>query len=287
MANLKELRRRISGIQNTRQLTRAMKLVAAAKLRKAQERVENQRQYARTLEKISRKVAGSAKEANHPLLAQRDPGRALVLVLTSDKGLCGSFNSNVLKGMEAFERNELKDVKEISYLAVGRKAHEYMLRTGKTIEHYYEDILDDFDQGSALDVARKISEHYSSADYDAVWVIFNEFKSAILQRKKTMQLLPISIEESAEDSSTEHIFEPDTAQILDRLLPKYLLTVIQGAFLESIASETGARMTAMDSATNNAGELIDKLSLKYNKARQEAITTDLMDIVGGAEALNS
>jgi len=287
VANLKDIRRRIAGVQSTQQITRAMKLVAAAKLRRAQERIESQRPYALELRSMIAALAERADENAHPLLRRRELRNIDILVLTSDRGLCGSFNINISRATEAYLR-EHKDVHESAGLViVGRKGNEYFRRRPQyRIHQYYREILTNPDFGNVAQVGRDITAQYAERDLDGVFMVYNEFKSAASQRVVVEQLLPIDTSDVAQATSQiDYLYEPNREAILERILPLHVNIQIWRAVLESIASEMGARMTAMDAATKNAGELLATLTLQYNRARQEAITNELMDIVGGAEAL--
>jgi F-type H+-transporting ATPase subunit gamma len=294
MANLKQLRRRITGIKGTQQLTRAMKLVAAAKLRRAQEAVEALRPYSENLLQVIRNVADTTDEASHPLLQDREMKNIRVLMLTSDRGLCGAFNSNINKGCEQYFKTRGPTYESMELLVVGRKGNEYMTHRELPIHKYFDGVMDGgVTYRTAATIGDEISDAFISGETDGLFLVYNEFKSAMFQEVVWKQLLPMDEnEESTEESELtaqggdfEHVFEPGKEAILDRLLPLHVNITIYRALLESLASEMGARMTAMDSATNNAEDLIERLTLQYNKARQEAITTELMDIVGGAEAL--
>ncbi|MFH1531407.1 MAG: ATP synthase F1 subunit gamma [Pseudomonadota bacterium] len=289
MANLKQLRRRIQGVTNTQQLTRAMKLVAAAKLRRAQEAVEALRPYADTLDQMIQHAALTAGADAHPLLRRREMKKVRVLVLTSDKGLCGTFNANVNRAVEQYLRDKTRHPEDVELLLVGRKGNEYLSRRDAPIRKYYKGILDKVNYHTAATLGDDISQAYVSEDIDGLFIVYNEFRSAMIQTLTWKQLLPMEevAEEAAERlGNVEHIYEPTRSEVLDRMLPLYVNTQIYRALMDSMASEMGARMTAMDNATNNAADLIERLTLQYNKARQEAITNELMDIVGGAEALN-
>lgn len=286
MANLKQLRRRISGIGNTQQLTRAMKLVAAAKLRKSQEAVEALRPYARALDEMMASVAAASSGEDHPLLENRKVRKLQILMVTSDKGLCGSFNANINKGTDQFLKEKASEYDSVDLAIIGRKGNEFMIHRGRPVKTYYENILTGLGYGTASRLGDDFCKAWLAGEIDGLIMVFNEFKSPILQKTVWKQLLPLDTSDLGEGGTeTEYTFEPNRTQVLDKLLPLYINTQIYRVLLESYASEMGARMTAMDSATKNAAELIDKLTLVYNKARQEAITTELMDIVGGAEAL--
>ncbi|MBM4371833.1 MAG: ATP synthase F1 subunit gamma [Deltaproteobacteria bacterium] len=289
MANLKQLRRRISGVRSTQQLTRAMKLVAAAKLRRAQEGVEDLRPYSESLDCVIRHMAHTDGDEGHPLLARRELRRFWLVVLTSDKGLCGTFNANVLRAVEVFLKGEGARYDSCELLVVGRKGNDYLSRRGAPIRRYYEGVASSPTYASATRLGEDIAAAFAAEEVDGVQLVFNEFRSAMVQTQRRRPLLPLP-EITAADTvcrdATGHIFEPDRTTVMDRLLPLYVNIEIYQALLESLASEMGARMTAMDNATNNAADLIERLTLQYNKARQETITNELMDIVGGAEALN-
>jgi F-type H+-transporting ATPase subunit gamma len=287
VANLKDIRRRIAGVQSTQQITRAMKLVAAAKLRRAQERIESQRPYALQLRSMIAALAERADETAHPLLRRRELRNVELLVLTSDRGLCGSFNINICRTTEAYVR-EHRDVHEQAGLViVGRKGNEYFKRRpAYTIQKYYREILTNPEFGNVSEIGRDITARYTDRDLDGVFMVYNEFKSAASQKVVIDQLLPIDTSDVEHTSSQiDYLYEPDRSAILERILPLHVNIQIWRAVLESLASEMGSRMTAMDAATKNAGELLAALTLQYNRARQEAITNELMDIVGGAEAL--
>ncbi len=289
MANLKQLRRRIQGVKNTQQLTRAMKLVAAAKLRRAQEAVEGLRPYADTLDQMIKHASHTAGADAHPLLRRREMKKVRVLVLTSDKGLCGTFNANVNRAVDQYLRDEAPKFEDVELLLVGRKGNEYLTRRDAPIKKYYEGILGKVNYNTASTLGDDISEAYVAEDIDGLFIVYNQFRSALIQTLTWKQLLPMAKvdDETAERlGSSEHIYEPTEGEVLKRMLPLYVDMQIYRALLESQASEMGSRMTAMDNATSNAADLIERLTLQYNKARQENITNDLMDIVGGAEALN-
>jgi len=289
MANLKAIRKRIQGVTGTQQLTRAMKLVAAAKLRRAQENALAARAYADGLGQVISHLAQRSEVRSHPLLARREIRKALLLIFTSDRGLCGAFNLNVCRATEEFVRERNEAGVEVEIAVIGRKGYEYLTRRGRNItgENYYTDLFGDVSYDRISRIGRQLAADYSRGDHDALYVIYNWFKSPAVQRVTEEQILPVEVDEISGDvPRIEHIFEPGKVSILDTLYPMHLSVRLYQALLESAASEMGARMTAMDNATSNAADLIKRLTLKYNKARQEAITTELMDIVGGAEALD-
>ena len=288
MANLKDIRKRIGSVKNTQKITRAMKLVAGARLRKAQENIESLRPYAiKTLEVLSGVAARvSPEEDVHPLLARRAPKSVMLVVLTSDRGLAGAFNSNICKA--AFNRwKELEaEGSEVCFGIIGRKGRDYFRRRNANVRHNFLGVFEDLNAEKAGEIGRYIVEDYTSLDLDACHLVYNEFKSAITQQVVIEPFLPIEPLELPEDRLGEFIYEPSQDALLDTLLPMHVEVQIYRALLESVASEFGARMTAMDSATNNASDMIDRLTLQYNRARQAAITKELMEIIGGAEALS-
>jgi F-type H+-transporting ATPase subunit gamma len=286
MANLKAIRKRITGVKGTQQLTRAMKLVAAAKLRRAQEGALAQRAYAGALMEVIGHVAARLEEGAHPLLERREPQKALLLVYTSDRGLCGAFNLNIGRAAEKFFQEQREAGVEVSISTIGKKGYEHLSRRDYPIGHRYEDMFADITFDNISRIGNELAKHYVEGEYDALHVLFNEFRSPAVQRVTLRQVLPVDLPMEKGDARVEHIFEPDRKGLLDTLFPMYVNIQLFQALLESVASEMGARMTAMDNATNNAADLIRRLTLVYNKARQETITKELMDIVGGAEALS-
>ena len=287
MANLKDIRKRIGSVKSTQKITRAMKLVAGARLRKAQENIEALRPYAvKTYEVLSGVAARvGPDEEVHPLLARREPKNVMLVVLTSDRGLAGAFNSNICKA--AFKRwKELEaEGSDVCFGIIGRKGRDYFTRRGANIRHDFLGVFEDLSVDKAGEIGRYIVDDYTSLDLDACYLVYNEFKSAINQQVTIEPFLPIHPAELAEDQIGDFIYEPSQDALLDNLLPMYVEVEIYRALLESVASEHGARMTAMDAATNNASDMIDRLTLQYNRARQAAITKELMEIIGGAEAL--
>jgi F-type H+-transporting ATPase subunit gamma len=281
MASLKAIRKRISSVRNTQQITKAMKMVAAAKLRRAQEAVVASRAYS---EKLGEVVAGLASESSlreHPLVRERGAqGRVMLLVLTSDRGLCGGFNTNLLRQAERF----LATPDRTTVLGtIGRKAYDFYKR--RPVE-----IVEQVTTGSAKpielarDVVARAVARFMNEEVDAIYILFSRFRSAISQVPTVERLLPIEAP-AATDEPREYLFEPDRNAVIEDLLPRYVEVKVFQAVLESIASEQGARMTAMESASKNASDMIERLTLEMNRARQATITKELMEIVGGAEAL--
>lgn len=294
MANLKAIRKRITSVKSTQKITRAMKMVAGARLNRAQQRITAMRPYAVTTGKVLREVVtgGGGASEGHPLLAFRKEKRALYLVITSDRGLCGSFNSSINKRTEAIWREAEGSDREIQLAPIGRKGRDYFRRRGAPIFHVFEGVWDNLGIDSARVVARKVLTPFVRGEVDAIYLVYNQFKSAISQEVVTEPLLPLQnwatddTAGAADDAvARQFIFEPDRGTLLERLVPMYVEISILRALYESMASELGARMTAMDAATKNASEVIDSLTLKYNRARQAAITTEILEIIGGAEAL--
>ena len=288
MANLLDIRRRIRSVKNTQQITKAMKMVSAAKLKRAQNRVINARPFANKMsEVLSELAAQTTEEFNHPLLDARGDERYLVILVTADKGLCGAFNANLLKATQAFFKEHAN--KKIELVTIGRKGRDFYRRRREIVGEYVGLTGKgrvEFEE--ALDVARNIVKRFTNdEEMDKVFLIFAEFKSVLSQRIVVEQLLPIS-RATAEEQPAEakdYIFEQPPAEIFSHLLPRLVETQIFRALLESIASEQGARMTAMDSASKNAGELISSLTLNMNRLRQAAITREIIEIVSGASAL--
>jgi F-type H+-transporting ATPase subunit gamma len=287
MASLRDIKKRIASVKSTQKITKAMKMIAAVKLRKAQEAILAARPYAEKMEDVLVSLAGRVDDRTHPLLAQRPPKRVEYLFLTSDRGLAGAFNANVVRrGMRLLEEQR-PTVEKLEISTMGRKGRDFVRRRGILLRKDYPGIFDPPVYASAEMVARELTDYYVRADLDAVYVIYNEFRSAISQRVTVMPLLPIVPKSVAEGPAkgTDYLYELDRQSVLAQLLPRHLAMQIWRAMLESQASEFGARMTAMDSASKNAGELISKLTLQYNRARQASITKELMEIVSGAEAL--
>ncbi|MDY0397895.1 MAG: ATP synthase F1 subunit gamma [Desulfuromonas thiophila] len=287
MANLKDIKKRIGTVKNTQQITKAMKMVSAAKLRRAQDAVVAARPYADKMAEVLASMASRELEQSHPLLEQREKKRALVLVVTADRGLCGGFNSNIAKAAEAFARANEVGFEEIALRIVGRKGNEMLKRrAGLVIDKVYENITGHISYATAALLGQEIVSDYEAALYDSVYVLYNRFNSAISQEVTLTQLLPIQPEPVVEDTyMADYIYEPGCAEVLSSILPKYVEVQIFRSLLESVASEHGARMSSMDSASKNAAEMINKLTLQYNRARQAAITTELMEIISGAESI--
>ncbi|MEM9731310.1 MAG: ATP synthase F1 subunit gamma [Myxococcota bacterium] len=287
MANLKDIRKRIGSVKSTQKITRAMKLVAGARLRKAQEGIEKARPYAlKTLEVLSGVAARvGPDEEVHPLLARREPKNVMLVVLTSDRGLAGAFNSNINKAAYARWKELEAEGSNVTFGIIGRKGRDYFTRRDANVRHDFLGVFEDLTTEKAGEIGRYIVDDYTSLNLDACYLVYNEFKSAISQEVVVEPFLPIKPLEHPDEDLSDFIYEPNQRALLDRLLPMHVQVQIYRALLESVASEHGARMTAMDAATNNASDMIDRLTLQYNRARQAAITKELMEIIGGAEAL--
>ena len=284
MTNLRDIRKRIVSVKGTQKLTRAMKLVAAAKLRRAQDNLIKMRPYAEKVIETASIVAARVDETDHPLLSKREGSRHLVLVITSDKGMCGSFNSNVTKHAERYMEDLGADADRQLSVA-GRKGISYFRSRQKKMVKMFDDFYEDMSFVKAADISRWLIDEYVNDRTDSVSIIYNEFKSAVAQNVVREEVLPIkraTLESAWQD--VDFIFEPDVKQILDNLLAMYVSTELYRAVQESAASEHGARMTAMENATKNAEDMVKSLTLEYNKARQASITKELMEIIGGSEA---
>jgi F-type H+-transporting ATPase subunit gamma len=290
MASLRDIRKRIKSVKNTQKITKAMKMVSAAKLRRAQDRVIAARPYADKIAATAAALARRAEalgEAPHPLLVTRPEakkgGRIELLAITSDRGLCGAFNSNVVRRALRV-RFDNKDVhKEVRVSTVGRKAAEAVKREG-IVAHRTHDVWDGLNYKKAEAIAFELTEAYIKGDVDAVHLVYNEFVNAGTQRVVVDQILPI-VADTEGTSTVDYDYEPGRDALLDALLPRELATRIYRALVESAAAEHAARMQAMENASKNAKEMVSSLTLYYNRARQAAITTELMEIIGGAEAL--
>lgn len=290
MPTLRDIRKRLKAIENTKKITAAMKMVAAAKLRKVQDRMLNFRPYAQGMESVLSNLAQTAEREMHPLLVLRPRKTVEVLVITSDKGLCGAFNANILRTSYKYINSLQQEGFELSLSVVGRKARDFFRRRNVPMRNTWIGLSGRVTYTDAQGIAKDLIENYTNETIDEVTILYNEFKSLIAQKVTTTKLLPIGAleEEGAKEPSIisgDYLYEPSRAVVFETLLPKYIEIQIYRALLESSASEEAARMTAMENATKNCGELIDKVTLLANKVRQAAITKDLMDIVGGVEAL--
>jgi F-type H+-transporting ATPase subunit gamma len=300
MASLRDIRKRIRSVKNTRQITKAMKMVAAAKLRKAQDAIIAARPYAQMLDTIIADLAARSGDENlaHPLLVARPVRRVELVLLTSDRGLAGGFNSNVIRRASRF-LYENGSLERIQLSTVGRKGHDFFRQRGQHIRKDFGGLYQRLSYRSAADVAEELTASFLNGEVDAVYVVYNEFVSAITQKVALQQILPLqafgpaapeqaATPEQATPGAAAMVdfkYEPDRQAVLDRLVPQAVSIKLYRALLESVASEHGARMSAMENATSNASEMIANLSLTYNRTRQAVITKELMEIVSGAEAL--
>jgi F-type H+-transporting ATPase subunit gamma len=282
MPSLKALRKRISTVRSTQQITRAMKMVAAARLRRAQEAAERARPYAGKLAELFSAVAAGVEPDAHPLLAHREEHRIDLLILTSDRGLCGGYNANLLRLAEAQLRE--KHDAEAAITVVGRKGVEYFRRRGANVVMSRLGILTTAPSALAAELGEALMKRFVAEESDAVYLVYSRFRSAISQVPTVVPLLPVAAP-TGDAPAVDYLFEPARPELLAHLLPRYVVAQITQALLEAVASEHGARMTAMENATNNANDMIGRLTLSMNRARQATITTELMEIVSGAEAL--
>lgn len=329
MATLRDLRKRLRAVKNTEKITKAMKMVAASKLRRAQQAIIQARPYAVRMNEILQDIVNHADVSAHPLLALRKPRRVLLVVMTSNRGLCGSFNSNIVRFAERYVANNADTLDDIQVAAIGRKGRDHFRRRGTELAASYDDIWDDLRFEAANGIAVDLAQRFQQAQLDAVYLLYNEFKSAISQNVTLHQLLPIRPLEGWEDdprvrvgelaavsgaadtrpgrhaeltaprgddwnpsevleveqSGHDLIYEPTRNEVLDAILPQHLAVQIWRALLESTAAEHGARMSAMDAASRNAKDIMEQLTLRANRVRQASITTELMEIVSGAESL--
>jgi F-type H+-transporting ATPase subunit gamma len=290
MPSLQSLRRKIAAFKNTQKITKAMKMVAAAKLKRSQDRILAARPYAHKMRGVLSNLSQRVNRSAHPLLQKREGKKVEVLVVTSDRGLCGGFNGNIVRRSAEFVRQcEARGV-AVHLSIVGRKGRDYFRRRAWTIRQEWTGIFDKLSFEHAIDIGGDLTDHFIQGTFDELYVVYNEFKSAIQQRVIVEKLFPVDAASEfgaapVEGAAGGYLYEPGEAELLDVLVPKHFQVQTYRILLESAAAEHGARMAAMDGATRNAGQLIKKVTLYYNKTRQAAITKELMDIVGGAEAL--
>jgi F-type H+-transporting ATPase subunit gamma len=289
VASLKDIKRKVSAVQKTKQITRAMNMVAASKFKSAQMKMENFRPYAGKFMDVLNSLALRVDNMTHPLLAVRDPKRLRVICMTSDRGLCGGFNTNLIKATERFMKEKIKDGKEVALINVGRKGRDYFRKKANILAQKV-DLLSKFDMTLAVSIADEVITPFIKEEYDELYLVYNQFKNVSIQKPTVVRLFPLpSIGQDTDvdsDRFLDYAYEPSEEALLQRLLPMYVHVLVYRALLETSAGENGARMAAMDNATSNCQELISSLTLKMNKARQAAITAELMDIVGGTEALS-
>ncbi|HMC00934.1 MAG TPA: ATP synthase F1 subunit gamma [Flavobacteriaceae bacterium] len=286
MANLKEIRNRISSVSSTMQITSAMKMVSAAKLKKAQDAITAIRPYANKLTELLQNLSATLDvDSGSKFSTQREVNNVLVVAITSNRGLCGAFNSNIIKEVTRLKSKEYQS-KNVSIVAIGKKANDAFKKTSKVVANKSE-VFDDLTFENVAEIAQILMDKFVDGEFDKIELVYNKFKNAATQEIMTEQFLPIVPVEGDVNANVDYIFEPSKIEIVEALIPKALKTQLYKAIRDSFASEHGARMTAMHKATDNATELRDQLKLTYNKARQAAITNEILEIVGGAEALNN
>jgi F-type H+-transporting ATPase subunit gamma len=285
MPSLKQIKRRIASVKSTQKITRAMKMVEAAKLRRAQENIIKARPYARELRTVIRELSGHAERSLHPLLAVREPQQVGLVVVTSDRGLAGSFNTNIIKrAVKEIAALETQGQK-VRLVTIGRKGADFFRKRGYNIIASHVNLFNNLHFGVASAIGQSLIDLYVREELDRIFVIYNEFKSALQQFVTVEQFLPIIPEEKETPGRVDFLYEPNPLEVLSGVLPLYVNVQLWRVFLESNAAERGARMTAMENATNNARDLIDSLTLTYNKVRQATITKEILEVVSGAEGL--
>lgn len=290
MASLKAIRTRIRSVKSTQQITRAMKMVSAAKLRRAQESITSARPYVQRMEEVLKQLARRVDLSAHPLLVRRPVKKVEVVVLTSDRGLCGGFNASVVRRVQRYRLENEDKLEQVFLRTIGRKGNEAFRRRGAHIRKDHAGLFKTLTYAAAEELAHELTGLFLSGEVDAVLLAYNEFLSPVSQKVSLVELLPIRPPEEQHAPAAEAVpvdfqYEPGRDQVLEHLLPRYVASEVWRALLESVASEHGARMSAMDSATKNASEMIGRLTLQYNRTRQAGITKELMEIVSGAEAL--
>jgi len=287
MANLKETRNRITSVKSTMQITSAMKMVSAAKLKRATDAITKMRPYADKLQEILVNLtAGAENSDDNVYAAVRPEEKILIVAVTSNRGLCGGFNAYINKSCLNLA-NDVYASKEVSFLCIGKKGGEFLANKGLNVVGKEIEVFNDLNFDTVAPIAEKVMAEFVDGNYDKVILVYNHFQNAAIQIVQNEQFLPVVVDESeGPSSSTDYIYEPNKEDIISELIPKSLKTQFYKALLDSVAGEHGARMTAMHKATDNAKDLADRLTLEYNKARQAAITTEILEIVGGAEALN-
>jgi F-type H+-transporting ATPase subunit gamma len=288
VASLKDIKRKVGAVQKTKQITRAMNMVAASKFKSSQVRMENFRPYAGKFMDVLNSLALRVDTISHPLLAVRDPRKIRVICMTSDRGLCGGFNTNLIKATERFLKEKSKEGKELSLISVGRKGRDYFRKKTDIIGQWV-DILSKFDMTLAVSISNDVITPFIKEEYDELYLIYNQFVNVSVQRPTVIRLFPLpSIGQDVDvdpEKRLDYSYEPSVEVLLQKLLTMYVHVLLFRALLETSAGENGSRMASMDNATKNCEDLIQSLTLKMNKARQAAITAELMDIVGGTEAL--
>ncbi len=283
MANLKDIRTRIKTVKSIQQVTKAMKMVAAAKLRRSQENMEQARPYAGKINGLLKNLLPTVDRNHHPLLSIKDLNKTGFIVVTADRGLCGSFNTNVIRRAHQIVDEIGKE--NVSLICIGKKGRDYFKKRGYEIVESYTDFWNELNFNDAIKITDEITTRYNDGEFDQVQVIFNEFKNVAQQNIIEFNYLPLILEDGDEMDTSDYLIEPSMEAVVQSLVPRHLTVQMWRFLLESNASEQGSRMTAMDNATENAGEMISNLTLEYNKARQSAITNEILEVVSGAEAL--
>ncbi|HEY5920760.1 MAG TPA: ATP synthase F1 subunit gamma [Kofleriaceae bacterium] len=288
MPSLKAIRKRIVSVKNTRKITRAMKLVAAAKLRRAQDTIIAARPYSTALSSVVSELSGVAGKDAHPLFEERDAKRVAIVVITADRGLAGAFNTNVIKAVERYAQNELQGASEVSLRIIGKKANQHFSRRNANIASFDPAPTSPTALTTAREAANRVIGDFMDNKVDRVFLAYNEFKNAGSQIVRVVQILPVApgkTDDDTDHTTADYLYEPSKEALLSRLVPLYVQIQIYRAALESIAAFFGAQMMAMENATKNAGDMINRYTLQYNRARQASITKELLEIIGGAEAL--
>jgi F-type H+-transporting ATPase subunit gamma len=287
MPSLIDLRRRVRATKSTQQITKAMKMVSSSKLRRAQERIVRSRPFAQEMERVFNSVASRTDPSRHPLLADRPEGsKTLLVVITADRGLCGSFNANVVKAAAQFIKDEHIDVSSVALALVGRKGRDLLGRRGFDVRYDEAGLFQNLKWSHAQAIAQTCMREFTDGDVKSVYLVYNEFRSVLSQRVTTERLLPIPRQpQTPEQGAIDYLFEPAPDQLLGTLLPYHVSVQVMRALLESSAAEHAARMAAMDNATRNAREMVDRLTLYMNKVRQAAITREIIEVVSGAQSV--
>jgi len=285
MANLRELRKRIASVKNTQKITNAMKMVSAAKLRRAEEAIKSARPFAEKMRDVLMSLASRINPGAHPLLELKPAKKALLILITADRGLCGAFNANLNRRAEAFVREMSEKGIQVDMINVGRKGNDYFRRRQINLVEAFINVMNNVTYELSGRVVSVAVEKFTTGEYEEVYILFNSFRSAVRQVQTLRKLLPVTPEEEGWERRSEYLYEPSEEALLDSIIPRYVQVQVFTGMLDSVAAEHGARMTAMEAATSNADEMIYRLTLKHNRLRQESITTELMEIVGGAEAL--
>jgi F-type H+-transporting ATPase subunit gamma len=285
MASLRDIRKRIASVKNTQKITNAMKMVSAAKLRRAEEAIKAARPFAEKMREVLMSLASRANPSAHPMLEARPVQKALLILITADRGLCGAFNTNLNRRAEVFVKEMKAKGVQVDLINVGRKGNDYFRRRQVEIADRFVNVMNQVSFELAEQVVNAAAEKFNLGDYQEVYLLYNSFRSAVTQIVTFRRLLPIKPEQDEAPRDREYLYEPSEEELLEGILPRYIQVQVFTGLLDSVASEHGARMTAMEAATSNAEEMIYKLTLKLNRLRQESITTELMEIVGGAEAL--